>query len=279
MKRSILIVMALILFMFVGAAGVQAADDFMRDREGDIPLSMFGTNINSGELIIYPFYEYYSNKDEQYTPMELGYGLDEDYEGKYTANEYLIFIAYGVGDRLAIEFEVAVIDATLETDPSDPTATPDEINESGLGDVEGQIRYLIRKESADQSAVFTYFEPVFPLQKDKVIIGTQDWEFKLGIGAVKGYEFGTITGRVAVGYSREDEETELDEVAIEYLRRVSDSLRLFCMIEGNMDEAELIPAMIWEFKKDMSLNMSAGLGLTAEATDFAPEIGLMFRFD
>ena len=166
-----------------------------------------------------------------------------------------------------------------ERDPTDLSGVPSKISESGLGDVEGQIRYLIRPEGDGKSAIFTYFECVLPLQEDKVLIGTQDWEFKIGMGSYKTYDFGTMTIRASVGYEFESEEAELDELAIEYLRKVSDSYRVYLALEGNMDEVELIPELQWTIKENMTLKAGAGIGLTDETTDFAPEIGLMFRFD
>ena len=39
---------------------------------------------------------------------------EEDYRGRYRASEGLVFLAYGISDALAVEFEVAVIDAWLD---------------------------------------------------------------------------------------------------------------------------------------------------------------------
>ncbi len=44
---------------------------------------------------------------------------------------------------------------------------------------------------------FSYFETVLPLTPDKPLTGTGDWEFKLGSGVVKGFNFGTLTFRIA----------------------------------------------------------------------------------
>jgi hypothetical protein len=45
------------------------------------PTSMFGTYIRKGELLIYPFFEYYRDHNFEYKPAELGYGLDRDFRG------------------------------------------------------------------------------------------------------------------------------------------------------------------------------------------------------
>lgn len=49
---------------------------------------------------------------------------------------------------------------------------PSNVRESGLGDVEGQIRYRFQRETATRAELFSYFETVFPLQENKDLIGT-----------------------------------------------------------------------------------------------------------
>lgn len=48
---------------------------YLKDRGTGLPTSMFGTYINKGEVIIYPFYEFYYNKDAEYKPADFGYGM------------------------------------------------------------------------------------------------------------------------------------------------------------------------------------------------------------
>lgn len=251
---------------------------YLKDRGSGIPTSMFGTYIREGELLVYPFFEYYHDKDMEYSPAELGFGLDQDFRGKYRAAEGLIFFGYGIADWLAVEFEAAVISATLEKSPDDNSAMPDKLKESGLGDVEGQIRSRWLRENESRPEVFSYFEIVAPLQKDKVLIGTQDWEYKLGIGAVKGFSWGTMTVRVAGEYDRSESKTELGEYALEYLKRLSPAWRVYLGVEGAQDEVELIPEVQWHFTDSIFLKLNSAVGITAKATDWAPEIGIMFSF-
>ena len=253
--------------------------DRLRDRGPGIPVSMFATYIEEGELLVYPFFEYYRDSDAEYAPEELGYGLDQDFRGRAGAKEGLIFLAYGFSDRLAVEFEAAVISEWLETSPDDPTAVPDRIEESGLGDVEGQIRWRWARETDSGPGIFSYFETVAPLQKDKVLIGTRDWEFKLGTGLVRGFSWGTTTVRMAVEYDRHEDKVEVGEYAIEYLRRLSPSAMLYLGVEGSEDEVEVIPVVRWFLTPNISLHLNSGFGATSKATDWAPEIGLMFSFD
>jgi hypothetical protein len=251
--------------------------DRLRDRGPGQPTSMFGTYIGAGELLVYPFFEYYLDNDLEYKPEEFGYSLDEDLRGRYRASEGLIFLSYGITDWLAVEFEAAIIDASLETAPDDTSGAPDRIEESGTGDVEGQIRARIARETGSRPEFFSYFEVVSPQQEDKALIGTPDWEFKLGIGAVRGFSWGTMSVRIAGEYSREEDKAELGEYAAEYLRRFSPSWRLYLGVEGAQDEVALIPEVQWHLRQDrIFVKFNSGVGITSKATDWAPEVGIVF---
>jgi hypothetical protein len=210
--------------------------DRTRDRGTGIATSMFGTYIERGQILFYPFVEYYHDNDAEYSPAELGYGLDRDFRGEYRAIEGLIFLAYGVSDRLAVEIEAAVISARQNRSPEDPTAIPDRIEESGLGDVEGQLRWRWQRETGNRPELFSYFETVFPVQKAKKLIGTQDWEFKLGGGLIRGFGWGTLTARLSVVY--DEGEAGTGEYALEYLRRLSSLLAVYAGVEGTEDEMQ-----------------------------------------
>jgi hypothetical protein len=60
---------------------------FLQDRGAGVPTSMFGTCVQQGELLIYPFFEYYLNNDGEYAPNDFGLGLDKDFRGRYRASE------------------------------------------------------------------------------------------------------------------------------------------------------------------------------------------------
>jgi hypothetical protein len=256
----------------------QATDARSRDRGPGIPTSMFGTYIQRGELLVYPFFEYYRDNDAEYSPDELGYGLDADFRGRFRASEALLFLGYGVSDRLAVELEAAVITATQTKAPDDPTTMPSRVKESGLGDVEGQLRWRWNRETARRPEVFSYFETVFPLQKRKALIGTQDWELKLGTGIVRGFSWGTTTVRAAVEYDAAEGTAALGEYAVEYLKRVSPRLRVLAAIEGSEDEVELITEAQWSVRRNLVVKLNNAFGATSKATDWAPEIGIMFSF-
>jgi hypothetical protein len=265
-----------ILFPVTLDAQSDSLPRYLRDRGRGIPTSMFGTYIERGELLLYPFFEYYRDRDAEYSPDELGFGLDHDFRGRYRASEGLLFVGYGVSERLALEIEAAVITARLEKSSDDPSPMPAVIEESGLGDVEAQLRWRWRAESATRPEVFSYVETVFPFQKSKRLIGTQDWELKLGSGLVRGFAWGTTTVRAAVEY--DGSAFALGEYAIEYLRRLGTRVHGLLAVEGTEDEVELITEWQWHLARGLTLKLNNAFALTSKATDWAPEVGLVFSF-
>lgn len=252
---------------------------YLRDRGPGVATSIFGTYVREGGLLVYPFFEWYADSDLEYKPSEVGYGLEEEHRGRYRASEGLLFLGHGLTRNFALELEVAVITAELEKSASDPSAMPSKVEESGLGDVEAQLRWRWLEESEGRPEAFTYFETVFPLQKNRKLIGTRDWEYKLGTGVTRGFPWGTATLRAAVEYTREQRKFDAGEYAIEYLKQVSPAWRVVAPIEGNqLDEIALITGVQWHFYPHAFLKVNNGWGLTTNATDFAPEVGVMLSF-
>jgi len=250
---------------------------YLADRGTGMPTSMFGTHIRRGELILYPFFEYYRDDDFEYKPSEFGAAGEEDYRGRYRASEGLFFLGYGLTDDLAVEIEAAAIKASLEKSPQDASALPARIEESGLGDVEAQIRWRFARESERRPEVFSYFETVLPHSQEKLLIGTPGWELKLGTGLVKGFGWGTLTARVAVDYSQaSSSHFDLGEYAVEYLKRISPRFRVYVGLEGAQDELSLIAEVQWHLGRNAFVRFNNGLGLTSKASDWTPEIGIVF---
>lgn len=253
--------------------------DRLRDRGEGLPTSMFGTYIRRGELLLYPFYEYYRDGNFEYTPSELGAAGEDDYRGRYRANEGLVFVSYGFTHNLAVEFEAAVISASLDKSPDDPSALPLRIEESGLGDIEGQIRWRWNRETDRRPEIFSYGEVVVPHNRDKVLIGTSGWELKYGMGVIRGFRWGTMTARAAGEYDEAStSHFDLGEYAIEYLRRISPRWRVYAGLEGTQDELSLIGEVQWFVTPNVFVKINNGLGLTSKATDWAPELGVVFSF-
>jgi hypothetical protein len=187
-----------------------------------------------------------------------------------------VFLGYGLTDAVAIELEAAVIDARFEKAPEDPSGVPPVIEESGLGDVEGQLRLRFWKETEQRPEFLGYLEAVSPQQKDKLLIGTPDWEFKAGLGLIRGYPWGTMTVRAAAEYTVEDQLLDFGEYGVEYLKRLSRAWRVYLGIEGTQDEVALITEAQWHWTERVYLKLNNGFGITSKATDWAPEIGIMF---
>jgi hypothetical protein len=251
---------------------------YLGDRGTGIPASQFGTYLQKRQFLVYLYFEYYKDHDAEYAPNELGKTQDIDYRGEYEASEGLIYLGYGLSDRFAIELEAAVIDAELETSPDDDSGLPDEINESGLGDVESQLRWRWSRESESRPEFFSYFETVFPSTDEGSLIGTTDWEFQLGVGAIRGYSWGTMSARLAVEYEVAESSFALGEAAIEYLKRLSRKWRVFAAVEGSGDEVEFITEAQWFFIPRACLKLNNAFGVTSKAPDWAPEVGVMISF-
>lgn len=65
---------------------------------------------------------------------------------------------------------------------------------------------------------------------------------------------------------------------MEYLKRVSPALQLFAGIEGSDDEIELITQAQWFVRPGVRIKLNNAFGVTSKATDWAPEVGIMFSF-
>ena len=84
----------------------------------------------------------------------------------------------------------------------------------------------------------------------------------MGTGVIRGFSWGTMVVKASVEYSMEENKFEIGEMAIEYLKRLSPHWRIYVGLEGAEDE----------------IKFNNAFGVTSKATDWAPEIGIMFRF-
>jgi hypothetical protein len=55
-----------------------ATFDHARDRGPGIPVSMFGTYVERGELLVYPFVEYYRDGNAEYTIPEVQWSVRQN---------------------------------------------------------------------------------------------------------------------------------------------------------------------------------------------------------
>jgi len=275
-RKCVVVALLLSCAPFVSAAA--ELPSYLRDRGIGMRTSMFGSYVEKGQLIVYPFYEHYHDNNQQYSPDEYGVSSTTDYEAHYRANEGILFASYGITSRMNIEMEAAVISATFEKDPTDATGTPAKIKESGLGDVEGQVTYRWLEEGEHRPELYSFFEAVIPHAKDKALIGTEDWEFAFATGGARGFSFGTVVASIGVEYTKASETPwDLGEWELGYLRRLNPGWRVYAGIEGAAtDEVSLITEAQRRLSSVATLKMNLGLGLTSNTTDFAPEVGVMF---
>ena len=261
-----------------GISKQQELPAYLRDRGTGIYTSIFGTYVRHKELLVHPFFEYYLNNDQEYQPSDFGDGPDEDYRGRYRASEELLFIGYGLTDWLAIEFEAAIIQATQYKSPEDNSSMPAKFYESGIGDVQSEFNFRWQKEGAHRPELFSYFEIVYPTQGNRKMIGTGDWEFKLGTGFIRGFHFGTITVRTSIEYPLEDGKLSWGGFAVEYLKRLSHKWRIYVGVEANQDEVEFITEAQWHINNRIYFRFNNGFGISSKATDWAPDVGIVFSF-
>ncbi len=288
MRRSsiipYLLSLAIVLLATHAASAEEPLPDYLQDRGPGVPTSLFGTYIESGQWMVYPFYEYSSNSDEEYDPREFGFprpGVvgEEEFFGEGTQHEAVLFIGYGFSDKLAIEFEAELYaSAILDKSALDASPLPARTKESGFAGAEAQLRWLWRGETPERPALYSFFEVEFPFQDTKALIGATDVEFAVGAGFIRGFDWGTLNGRVSIAYDGAESKVELGEYALEYLKRVNDRWRLVATLEGEEDEVSIIGEAQLTLRPGAMLKLNSGFGVTKKAANFAPEIGILFTF-
>lgn len=281
MKRLVLcfaiIVAEWLLFPPSAVTAQEELPYFLKDRGTGIASSMFGTYIRRGDFIIYPYWEYYLDNDREYKPQELGYGVDVDYRGRYRESEFLFFLAYGLSEHVAFQTELAAATATLWKSPNDSSGLPPQVEESGLSSFETQLRWRWGQETGRRPEFWGYLDVVYPINTDKLIIGSDGWDVEWGTGVTRGFLWGTATLRASVFYeSASSTHFDLGEYAVEYLKRVSPSWRLFGAVAGSGDEVSLITEAQWHLSPKVFIRFSQEIGLTSRANDWEPQIGVLF---
>src|SRR6266571_4685010 len=102
--RIVALAGALVVLPSARALEAQELPLRLRDRGTGVRTSLLGTYVRQGELLFYPFFEYYWDADREYKPSELGYGLFRDFRGRYRASEGILFLSYGVGPDVALRY-------------------------------------------------------------------------------------------------------------------------------------------------------------------------------
>jgi hypothetical protein len=101
---------------------------------------------------------------------------------------------------------------------------------------------------------------VVPTGEKNSLIGTSNWEFKLGAGVIKGFSWGTITIRLTLDYDTREKQVEPGEYALEYLKRISNGFRFFIILEGSQDEVAIVPEIQWHINQSIFLKVNTGIG-------------------
>jgi len=245
-----------------------------------IRTSMFETFVGKHQLLVFPIAASSRDHNFEYQPASLGYGLQEDFRGRFSSREAQLFLAYGVTDWLAIELETSDIRAHFDKSSSDTSATPATITESGIADYAAQVRLRLGQERGRRPEIFAAVEVNPPVSWRKVLIGDAQWDVKGEIGATRAYHWGTMTFRTTVEYNRGDTHWDLGETSLEYLRPVSRAWRLFLAIEGGEngapDEWTLVSAAGWRVRDGLYLKFANALGVFSKSTDWEPQIGVLW---
>jgi hypothetical protein len=252
----------------------------LQDRGTGIVTSSLGTYVREGELLVIPLAAYGRDSNIEYDPNEFGYGSPTEFLGHYETSELVVRLAYGLNDRLALEFEAAGAQASLKTSPDDNTGMPDRLEESGLGNVEARVNWQLLPEQGNRPEVFTYATVSFPHDRAKPLTGTPDWFFTTGIGVIRGFDWGTVTVRSSVEFDLASQSVgDWGDTAIEYLKRLSPAWSLageLLLRQG--DEGLFVAEVQWEPSPNVAVKLTNAQGITSNGLDWVPQLAVVFRF-
>src|SRR5262245_23364927 len=250
---------------------------FLKDRGTGVSTSMFGTYIRRGEVIVYPYWEYYLDNSHQYSPEEFNLAGTQDYDGRYRENEWLLFAAYGVTENFAVQAEIAAARASLEKSPRDLSALPAKYETSGLTSFETQLRWRLRQETERRPELWSYLDVVYLTNKSNLLIGTPGVQAELGLGITRGFRWGTLTVRASADYEgASTTHYAVGEYAVEYLKRLGPRWRVFAAFNGEEKALTFITEVQWHVHRNVFVRFNQEIGLTAEADNWEPQVGVVF---
>ena len=176
-----------------------------------------------------------------------------------------------MSNRLALEFEGALnTTATLRKSPSDTSALPATLRESGLGDIQAEARWT----SGDVQLSRNGFPvPATPPADRHSGLGIQAWH-----RSDQTVPLWHALIRAAAEYHQDAGTVDFGEYALEYLKRLSSTWRVYGGVEGTQDEVELITEVQYRLGARSLLKLNNGFGLTSKAPRWAPEVGILFSF-
>jgi hypothetical protein len=283
-KHLAVLVLIAVSIAIPGRAMAQLAPlpQHLRDRGPGLPTSLFATYVERGQWVLFPYAAYTHDGNMEYQPSALGYGsLNEDFRGEYWSTQAQFFLAYGVTDWLALEVETSRIHARFDKSPSDTTAVPARIDETGLADFEAQVRVRVAREHGARPELFASLEIIPAQQQGKTLIIETPTDVRAGIGVIRGYRWGTLTFRTTVEFNHDDQSWELGETSLEYLKQLSSAARLLVAIEGGEggapDDYGLVTGLRWRLGPGVFLKFDNAIGLQSKATDLESQLGLLFE--
>ena len=251
---------------------------YLQDRNDGIPTSVGSIYVRDGELLTLLDLQYNRDNEFEYDPNEFGFPSSGEFKGKYWDSSVDVLVAYGLSDDMALELEAAATKASLEKAEDDLTNMPNELKNSGLGDVRARLDWRVLEENDHRPEVFTYVGVLAPHNSSDHLIGTPDWVANAGAGVVRGFGWGTMTFRMGLEYDL-GSASELDwgEVAVEYLKRLSPEMTVYGavkVLEG--DEYSLVGELQWHLSPKIILRLNSGVGLTSHGMDWSPRVGVLF---
>jgi hypothetical protein len=253
----------------------------LRDRGPGVRTSEFQTYVARHQLLLLTSAAYIRDHNLEYNPLDWGYGSQEGLRASYRSSEAQLVLAYGITDWLGVELQGSNVSARFERSPSDTSATPARIRESGFGDFAGQVRVRLAQEHGRRPEIFGAVEVIPAAQRGRVLIGDAHWDVNGEIGVVRGFGFGTMTLRTTIEYNHGDSHWDLGETSLEYLRRLSTSWRVLLAIEGGetgaLDEWTFVTAGQWRIANGCYVKFANGFGLMSKSTDWEPQVGLLFE--
>jgi len=266
--------------VFLLAPLAAAAEVPGEDTGPGIPISRRGTYVQEGEWLLIPSLGYSDDEDFEYNSGELGFtpAVDE-LKGHYRASEAALLFAYGVSERLVVEFGAEGLQARLQTAENDPSNAPAEVQQSGLGDVKIRADWRWLTESGRRPEVVPYAQVRVPHDRNELLTGTPDWLMNAGFSTSRRFDWGTTTLRVGVEFDLASASvTDWGEVALEYQKHITPGVTVLGslqMLEG--DEGSFIAQVEWQASRNCAVQFSSGFALTSHAIDWAPEVSFVVR--
>ena len=267
-----------------GAAEVPGSPGYLRDRGPGVPTSLSGIYLTPGEWLGAASYQDLENRGFQYTPDDFGFADTNDYLGEYRFSGGFFFLGYGLNESIALALKVTGGSTKLTKASDDPSAMPAEIKESGISEIAPELTWRFITENVDRPELYAFVSILIPHDRDKDLIGTQDWVVLPGIGLNRGFSWATLSARMNFEYDAASESTlDFGKWSVEGQRRFSDSWWVSVGLEGqvggatNFDEAWQTAFIQWSPTPHIAVRFGSRIGLTQMTEGWTGEIGIVVR--